>query len=221
MNVITFNLYVVRHGQTYFNIYNRLQGWSNSPLTDKGIAGAKKTADKLANTHFAAAYCSDTTRAMHTAKIILDGNKADSVKQPTISNYLREEFYGYYEGNDMDQTWYVAGAPHGLPTFKDIVTKYSIGKAKDFLKEADPFHQAESNEEYWKRWDQGLDLIRNDKNIHDGDNVLLISHGNAVLSLVERFGEGKYDVTERPSNGSLTKLEVSDDQVKVTDYNIQ
>ncbi|KOY79660.1 histidine phosphatase family protein [Apilactobacillus kunkeei] len=221
MNVITFNLYVVRHGQTYFNIYNRLQGWSNSPLTDKGISGAEKTAEKLANTHFAAAYCSDTTRAMHTAKIILDGNKVDSVKDPIISNYLREEFYGYYEGNDMDQTWYVAGAPHGLPTFKDIVTKYSIGKTKDFLKEADPFHQAESNEEYWKRWDQGLDLIKNDKNIHDGDNVLLISHGNAVLSLVERFGEGKYDVTERPANGSLTKMEVSDDQVKITDYNVQ
>ncbi|CAI2564041.1 hypothetical protein AKUH4B406M_02280 [Apilactobacillus kunkeei] len=91
----------------------------------------------------------------------------------------------------------------------------------DFLKEADPFHQAESNEEYWKRWDQGLDLIRNDKNIHDGDNVLLISHANAVLSLVERFGEGKYDVTEPPANGSLTKLQVSDDQVKITDYNVQ
>ncbi|MBV0915226.1 histidine phosphatase family protein [Apilactobacillus sp. HBW1] len=221
MDVITFNLYVVRHGQTYFNVYNRLQGWSDAPLTDKGISGAEKTAEKLANMHFTAAYCSDTTRAMKTAKIILDKNTADSVKEPTVSSYLRGEFYGYYEGSDLEQSWYAAGAPHGLPTFKDIVSKYSLGKAMDFLKEADPFHQAESNEEYWKRWDQGLDLIRKDKNIHDGDDVLLISHANAVLGLVERFGEGKYDVTEPPANGSLTKLEVSDDQVKVTDYNVQ
>lgn len=221
MTIIKFNLYVVRHGQTYFNIFNRLQGWSNSPLTEKGIEGAKDTAEKLANIKFSAAFCSDTTRAMHTAQIILDANKAGSVDQPLTSPLLREEFYGYYEGNDMPQTWYVAGAPHGLPTFKDIVNKYSIGKAKDYLKEADPFHMAEDNEEYWTRWNKGLDFIRSDKNIHDDDNVLLISHGNAVLSLVERFGKGKYDVTERPANGSLTKLEITDNDAEVTGYNIQ
>ena len=29
------NIYLVRHGQTYYNIYNKLQGWSNSPLTER------------------------------------------------------------------------------------------------------------------------------------------------------------------------------------------
>lgn len=219
MKIIKFNLYVVRHGQTYFNIYNRLQGWSNSPLTDKGIAGAEATGKRLADIHFDAAFCSNTTRAMDTAAIVLGANQADSVKEPVVSPNLREEFYGYYEGNDMDQTWYVAGAPHGLPTFKDIVSKYSINQAKDFLKEADPFHQAESGEEYWKRWDKGLAEIKSSPLIKDGSNVLLISHGNAVLSLVERFGEGKYDITERPANGSVTQLTVSDENIQVTSYN--
>ncbi len=63
-----FNLYMVRHGQTYFNIYNKLQGWSNSPLTDKGIQNAADTGEKLKNTKFVAAYCSDTTRAEQTAQ---------------------------------------------------------------------------------------------------------------------------------------------------------
>ncbi|MHA8110567.1 histidine phosphatase family protein [Lactobacillaceae bacterium Melli_B4] len=217
---MAINIYIVRHGQTYYNIYNKLQGWSNSPLTTKGIDGAKQTAAKLAQVPFAAAYCSDTTRAEQTAKHILDGNQVSN-PQLTISPFFREEFYGYFEGTDMNQAWYLAGAPHGKPTFKDIVKSDSISTAKDYLKAADPFHQAENNEEYWQRLNQGFDLIRNNHNLKDNDNVLLISHGNTVLSIVEKYGRGKYDVTERPANGSITKLRLTDNDAEVTDYNIQ
>ncbi|AFR99626.1 histidine phosphatase family protein [Lentilactobacillus buchneri] len=216
-----FNLYMVRHGQTYFNIYNKLQGWSNSPLTEKGIQNAVDTGEKLKDTKFAAAYCSDTTRAEQTAQTILDENDASDIDAPITSMFFREEFYGYFEGNDMSQAWYLAGAPHGLPTFRDIVEKYSIGKAKDYLKEADPFHQAENNQEYWKRLDQGFDLIKQNPEIKDGDNVLLISHGNTLLSVVERYGNGQFDVTERPANGSLTKLTVDGDDIHVVAFNQQ
>lgn len=216
-----FNLYMVRHGQTYFNIYNKLQGWSNSPLTEKGIQNAVDTGEKLKDTKFAAAYCSDTTRAKQTAQKILDENDASDIDAPITSMFFREEFYGYFEGNDMSQAWYLAGAPHGLPTFRDIVEKYSIGKAKDYLKEADPFHQAENNQEYWKRLDQGFDLIKQNPEIKDGDNVLLISHGNTLLSVVERYGNGQFDVTERPANGSLTKLTVDGDDIHVVAFNQQ
>lgn len=216
-----FNLYMVRHGQTYFNIYNKLQGWSNSPLTEKGIQNAVDTGEKLKDTKFAAAYCSDTTRAEQTAQKILDENDASEIDAPITSMFFREEFYGYFEGNDMSQAWYLAGAPHGLPTFRDIVEKYSIGKAKDYLKEADPFHQAENNQEYWKRLDQGFDLIKQNPEIKDGDNVLLISHGNTLLSVVERYGNGQFDVTERPANGSLTKLTVDGDDIHVVAFNQQ
>ncbi|WP_283679440.1 histidine phosphatase family protein [Lentilactobacillus sp. Marseille-Q4993] len=214
-----FTLYMVRHGQTYFNIYNKLQGWSNSPLTDKGIQNAVDTGNKLKDVKFAAAYCSDTTRAMETAQKIIDLNEASDIDKPITAMNFREEFYGYYEGTDMDQAWYLAGAPHGLPTFKAIEEKYSIGKAKDFLKEADPFHQAENNEEYWQRVDAGFDLIKSNAAIKDGDKVLLISHGNTLLSVVERFGKGKFDVSTRPENGSLTKLEFDGDDVTVSAFN--
>ncbi|MTV82084.1 histidine phosphatase family protein [Secundilactobacillus folii] len=214
------NLYVVRHGQTYFNIYNKLQGWSNSPLTQKGLDGAVATGQRLADVHFERAYCSDTTRAMDTAKLILAENKQHSPKEAITVMNFREEFYGYFEGNDMGQAWYLAGAPHGLPTFKDIVNKYSIGKAKDYLKEADPFHQAENNEEYWQRVDQGFQIILQDSALQDGDNVLLISHGNTLLSLMERYGGGQYDLTVRPKNGSLTRLTLSEDGgIDVVSYN--
>ncbi|WP_143461589.1 histidine phosphatase family protein [Levilactobacillus enshiensis] len=212
-------LYVVRHGQTYFNIYNKLQGWSNSPLTAAGIADAKSAGERLSDVQFAAAYCSDTTRAEQTARTILAANQSQPAAQLTTAPFFREEFYGYYEGTDMAQAWYVAGAPHGVPTFKDIEEKYSIGKAKDFLKEADPFHQAENNAEYWARVDQGFDLIRHNPAVHDGDNVLMISHGNTLLSLMERYGQNQFDLSVRPANGSLTKLLLTPDDIQVLSYN--
>ncbi|MFU0771743.1 MAG: hypothetical protein ACFWUH_09555 [Limosilactobacillus fermentum] len=58
------NIYLVRHGQTYYNIYNKLQGWSNSPLTDQGYQDAEKAGQRLKDVHFDAAFCSDLTRAV-------------------------------------------------------------------------------------------------------------------------------------------------------------
>lgn len=212
------NIYLVRHGQTYNNIYNKLQGWSNSPLTKKGKQDAVQVARRLKNTHFDAAFCSDLPRAIETCQTILDGNGANSVKSPTISPFFREEFYGVYEGTNMDQAWYMAGAPHGLKTFKEIVSQHSIGTAKDWLHDADPFHDAENNQQYWHRMDQGIELIKNVQ-VPDGANILWVSHGNTCLSLVERFGEGKYDITKRPDNGSLSKLVMTENDIKFEFYN--
>lgn len=212
------NIYLVRHGQTYYNIYNKLQGWSNSPLTDKGKADARQAAQRLKKVHFAAAFCSDLPRAEETCQTILDLNEAASVKKPIVSPFFREEFYGVYEGTNMDQAWYLAGAPHGLKTFQEIVTKHSIGTAKDWLHDADPFHHAENNQQYWQRMDQGIQLIRDTKLPADAD-VLWVSHGNTCLSLIERYGQGKYDVTKRPDNGSLSKLIMTDDDIQVAFYN--
>lgn len=35
-------LYLMRHGETLFNVYHRVQGASDSPLTARGIAQAKE-----------------------------------------------------------------------------------------------------------------------------------------------------------------------------------
>ncbi|GAY72126.1 phosphoglycerate mutase family [Lentilactobacillus kosonis] len=49
--------------------------------------------------------------------------------------------------------------------------------------------------------------------------MLLVSHGNTLLSVVERYGNGKFNISERPANGSLTKLEINGDDAKVIAYN--
>jgi probable phosphoglycerate mutase len=200
------HLHLVRHGQTTFNRYNRLQGWSNAPLTDKGLADADKAGDKLRDIDFAAAYCSDTTRAQITARRILDINEQNGHKRPELhaDMHFREQYYGYFEGQDMNVAWWAAGAPHGAPTYNAIIEQYGLGATKDFLKEADPFHDAESDEEYWQRIEGGYALIANNQALHDGDHVLQISHGNTLLSLMHRFAPEGYDLSERPANGSVT-----------------
>ena len=70
IRTMILHLHLVRHGQTYFNRYNRLQGWSNSPLTESGVADAVKAGERLKGLTFAAAYCSDTTRAQQTAELM-------------------------------------------------------------------------------------------------------------------------------------------------------
>ena len=62
-------------------------------------------------------------------------------------------------------------------------------------------------------------MIRANPILKDGDKVLMISHGNTLLSLMERYGQGKYDLSVRPANGSLTKLLLTPDDIQVLGYN--
>ena len=42
-------LYIVRHGQTEWNVLEKFQGQLNSPLTPEGIEKVKETAKELKN----------------------------------------------------------------------------------------------------------------------------------------------------------------------------
>ena len=46
----TVSYYLVRHGETHFNVLHRLQGQCDSPLTENGIKQAKQTCEKLKKT---------------------------------------------------------------------------------------------------------------------------------------------------------------------------
>ena len=49
---MAIHVYFVRHGQTYLNRYNRIQGWSDAPLTEKGQEDAKRAGRMLSKVHF-------------------------------------------------------------------------------------------------------------------------------------------------------------------------
>ena len=160
------------------------------------------------------------------AERILDINEQSGNSRPALicDMHFREQFYGYFEGVDMSQAWYAAGGPHGVKTYNEIVSRYGLAATRDWLKDADPFHDAESDNEYWHRVEDGFALIADNPRLKDGDHVLQISHGNTLLSLMHRFAPEGYDLSERPANGSVTCLdfdtnEPMDRAVSVVSYN--
>ncbi|MCI1985566.1 MAG: histidine phosphatase family protein [Lactobacillus sp.] len=213
----TVTVYLVRHGQTWFNHFNKMQGWSDSPLTEQGLADAERAGQMLKHITFTHAYSSDTMRASNTARKILSLNLNSNVEL-TITPFFREQFYGYYEGENSPKVWYAVGAPHGTPTFKELITKYGVDASKDFMHEADPFGDAEDALTYWNRLQKGFKLLRQE-NQH-GDNVLLVSHGTTIRSIVDKFGkQDGFKVTESPLNGSVTKIALTEEGVKILSYN--
>ncbi|MFD1441720.1 histidine phosphatase family protein [Lacticaseibacillus hegangensis] len=213
----TVTVYLVRHGQTWFNKFNKMQGWSDSPLTEKGIADGKRAGEALRHVTFTRAYCSDTTRARRTAGYILEQNFNTNVAL-TETPLFREQFYGYYEGEDSPKTWYAVGMPHGARTFKELIEKFGVDATKDFMHEADPFHDAEDALTYWNRLQKGFKLLR-DQN-QNGDNVLLVTHGTTIRSIIDKFGKDDgWIVTDSPRNGSISRIALTDEGIKVLGYN--
>ena len=130
---MSYKIYLVRHGQTILNRYNRMQGWCDSPLTQKGIEDAHEAGRRLKKIKFAYAFHSDTTRAMRTCNYILSENNNETPVPITLENF-REQGYGYYEGSDSNQAWLMIGASHNCRTFKELISTYSIEDARDAKK---------------------------------------------------------------------------------------
>ena len=63
-------LYIIRHGETYWNHEHRIQGRSDVPLNENGRALAGKTGEALEQTPFDVIYSSPLIRAYETANLI-------------------------------------------------------------------------------------------------------------------------------------------------------
>ena len=68
-------LYMMRHGQTLFNVLKRKQGWCDSPLTELGIEQAKRAGEELRERGitFDHAYSSTSERACDTLELVVPG----------------------------------------------------------------------------------------------------------------------------------------------------
>ena len=107
------SLYLVRHGQTEFNLAGRYQGALDSPLTALGIQQAGRIGMLLATLvpSGTSMVCSPLGRARHTAQIIA---KAAGLPAATLDPRLAEVSLGVWDGlTDEDIDFAFPGARDG------------------------------------------------------------------------------------------------------------
>ena len=204
-------LYLVRHGQTEFNVQKRVQGMADSALTPKGIADAKALGQgfKTKNIHFDAAFASDLTRAVDTAHFVLSG--LDEPIPVTTLMGVREENYGKFEGqlaNDFSL------ATMGIANFHDALANQEITLAQT----ADAAFTAETNRMVQERLNRTLRAIAVEAVAKDWERVLVVSHGTAALMWLN-YVHYNIDGREMLDNASVTKLMWENDRFTVTDFN--
>ena len=91
------HLYLMRHGETLFNVYRRIQGWCDSPLTEVGINQAIKARKNIKDIPFDHYYCSTAERAIDTLEIVTE----NKVPYKRVKG-LKERSFGVFEGQSED-----------------------------------------------------------------------------------------------------------------------
>lgn len=187
------NLYIVRHGQTEWNVKGLLQGHTDSPLTDIGISQAEQIREELKHIHFDEVFSSDSLRAKRTAEIITLERKI-AVKTTQL---LRERSFGKYEGKEYRIF---------NTKLKELVKEFEA--LPDDKKKSYRYPDIESDEELISRF---IVFLRETAIAYGGKTILVVSHGAMIRSLLIHLGFGTYSSLRYDAigNGAYVKL-VSD-----------
>ena len=94
------HFYFVRHGETVWNVENKICGCTDSPLTQRGHEQARRLGEKIAgeHLHIDEICCSPLSRAQDTAREI---SRVIGVPV-TVEPRLREQNFGKWEGTARD-----------------------------------------------------------------------------------------------------------------------
>lgn len=216
-------IYLVRHGKTFFNTTGQVQGFADSPLTDKGTAQAKQVGEGLKKTKFDLAYSSDLGRQRNTAKLILAEN---TNKKPALSehNGFKEWNYGGFEGKTNAEMWTPIFEANDLKFDEDwtdydkLVNKLGDEGVADAIADADSLKVAETYEEITKRGQAAMDKVVTDAKKKKAKNVLIVSSGSMIPTILEMLVPGEYK-GEAIDNCSVTTLKYKDNNYSVAKIN--
>lgn len=163
-------LYIVRHGQTEWNVLEKFQGQLNSPLTPEGIEKVKETAKELKNIKFKAGYTSQMGRTIATAEMILENNKYEQEKTSDQKLKLQK----LPELNEIH-----FGEWQGL-TFKETFVKYPK-EAHNYFYDVKNYNakniKGEELKDGLERFLKGLEKIREEQK---SGNILIVTHGTVL-----------------------------------------
>lgn len=164
-------LYLLRHGQSVWNVEERVQGQTRHvPLTALGVQQAEEARDRLALVPLTAVFSSDQVRARQSADIVAAAHGL-TVRESAL---LREQGLGSLEGLHYSQLR-EEPTPEGMH-----VSEVRWGGG-------------ESMADVAARMRALVEQLR--AGFSDDDQVLLVSHGDALRILVAVLdGGGHRDV---------------------------
>ena len=195
-------LYIIRHGETEWNVLRRFQGRSDIPLNDEGRRLARITAEALSEVPFARIYTSPLKRAYETAMIIKGDRDIPVIEEPRII----EIGFGEYEGLCCGKEHY--NIPD--PDFMNFFHKPEAYK---------PPRGAEGIDELKARTADFLQEIVYNKDM-EHDTVLVSTHGAALrglLSNISQVGIEDFWGSGVHKNCAVTIVEVKNGRMVITE----
>ena len=180
-------IYIMRHGQTDWNLTKKLQGHSLIPLNQNGRQEAENVREKINSLEIDRIISSDLLRTRQTAEII---NK-ELCKNITFDSRLRSVNYGMLEGRYIpeisEEEWRTYNsAPE---TFKAEAVESVFLRIKSFL----------------------------DEQFSKNENVLIVAHGGTLRLIsyymsnrnifVKEVYESKYKDAKPPRNTALFEID--------------
>ncbi|NQY94825.1 MAG: histidine phosphatase family protein [Campylobacteraceae bacterium] len=190
------NIFLIRHGETTWNLENRWQGSKNSDLTPLGITQVEKTKVNLSNIKIDYAYVSPSKRAQDSMKILLSHTNIKAI----VLNDLREITLGSWEGK----------------THKEV-KKINPQQLDNFWHKPELFYMKNA-ETYEVLQHRVIKTLEDVFAKHKGCNILIVSHGLSIKVAVAFYsGLPLSDLPkmEDPSNAQIICLEKNKDMIRI------
>ncbi len=190
-------LVLLRHGESTWNKENRFTGWTDVPLSEKGVEEAKSSGRAMREKGlvFDVAYTSVLKRAIKTLWLALE--EMDLMWIPVVNSWrLNERHYGALQGLDKAET----AAKHGMEQTQIWRRSYDIRPPA--LEPNDPRNPA-GDPRYSSMPKKDVPLTECLKDtvarflpywnetiapaVREGRRVLIAAHGNSLRALVKHL----------------------------------
>ena len=182
-------LYIVRHGETEWNVIKRFQGQLNTPLTEKGMEKLRETGKKLENVLFDEVYTSELGRTVASAEIILNENngyKNNKLELQKLAE-LNEVYFGVWQGLTYEEV-FLKYPEEGNNYFYNVKNY----KAENV--------EAEKLEDALERFLKGINKILDS---HESGNILVVTHGTVFEMFMNYVANNSiFDIDERTLMGN-------------------
>ena len=178
-------LYIIRHGQTDWNVAGKIQGSQDIPLNETGRAQAACLAKGMERRPVNAIYSSPQRRALETARAIADRQKVQVFLLPQ----LVEISYGEWEGRTGEDI---------LTTDRELYEAWWQHPATVAPPGGETLNQVDS------RCRAAWDYIRS----HMTGDTAVVAHGGTLAHFIMHILEGQPDAQEIVvGNASITTVE--------------